>query len=254
MKAFMAFARKELTEALRTRKFLVLFAVFLLLGMMNPLFAKLVPVLLREFMPAGIEITLGEPTALDSWAQFFKNLPQTGLIVLVIMYSGVMANEISRGTLINLLTKGLTRRTVILAKYAVSCLVFTVCYAVCFGISYGYTAYLWPAQGVLHLALSVSCLWLFGVMLLAALVLGGVLFSSVYGSLLFTGGFVVLMTLAGIIPALRSFLPVRLASENMNLLNGALAPGDFYPAVLVAAVLTLGFVSAAVLAFDKKQL
>ncbi len=34
------------------------------------------PELIGSFMPEGIEITISEPTALDSWAQFFKNIPK----------------------------------------------------------------------------------------------------------------------------------------------------------------------------------
>jgi ABC-2 type transport system permease protein len=254
MKAFLAFAYKEFTEALRTRKILVLLAVYLLLGIMNPLTAKLVPTLLKEFMPAGMVITLSEPAAMDSWAQFFKNVPQIGLIVLVILFSGIMAGELSRGTLINLLTKGLPRRTVILSKAAMACCLFTVCYALCVGVSYGYTVYYWPGQSVPHLFTAIACLWLYSVMLLAALMLGGVLFKNGYGNLLFAGGLVVLMMAASIFPALRPWLPLRLANDNMGLLAGAFRPGDFIASVAVTIALTAGFLWAAVRVFDKKQL
>ena len=92
-----AFFKKELTEALRTHKLTVLGLVFLLFGIMSPAAAKFLPQILASAMPEGMNFTLPEPSAMDSWAQFFKNVNQMGLIVVVILLSGMMANELSRG-------------------------------------------------------------------------------------------------------------------------------------------------------------
>lgn len=70
--------------------------------MMSPLAAKLLPQILAS---EGISITLPDPSAIDSWSQFFKNISQMGLIVTVILFSGVLGTELSKGTLINMLTK-----------------------------------------------------------------------------------------------------------------------------------------------------
>src|SRR5665648_218973 len=105
MRAYLAFTKKELLENLRVYKILIMFMVFLLLGMLGPLTAKLTPKLLQSLMTDGIQIITREPTAIDSWAQFFKNVSQMGFIVLTILYSGMMANEFNHGTLINILTK-----------------------------------------------------------------------------------------------------------------------------------------------------
>lgn len=113
MKAYFAFTQKELLESLRTYKLLIMIIVFMFFGMLGPLTAKLTPQILESLMPAGMQVTMGEPTAFDSWAQFFKNVSQMGFIVVAILFSGIMANEFNRGTLIHPLTKGLPRSTVI---------------------------------------------------------------------------------------------------------------------------------------------
>ena len=46
--------------------------------------------------------------ALTSWEQFYKNLP-IGMVVFVLMFSSIVASELERGTLINILTKGMVR-------------------------------------------------------------------------------------------------------------------------------------------------
>ena len=254
MKSYLAFTNKEFCEAIRTYKLLIMGAVFLLLGMLNPITAKITPQLLKSFMPEGMLITIAEPTALDSWAQFFKNVPQMGLIVLVIVYSGIMANEFSRGTLINMLTKGLSRSVVILSKFTMAVSLWTISYTLCFGVTYAYTAYFWKGDMVSNILLSVFCLWLFGILLLACVILGGVLFKSSYGCLLFTGGFVVALLLINIIPKVQEYNPIILSSSNMALLTNEMSVSDFTLPIVICFVAAAGFVILAIALFNKKQL
>ena len=105
MRAYLAFTKKELFEFTKTYKLLLIVTVFLIFGFMNPVVAKFTPDLMESLMEEGIKISLPEPTIFDSWAQFFKNTTQIGLIVLVIIFSGLISNELSKGTLINMLDR-----------------------------------------------------------------------------------------------------------------------------------------------------
>lgn len=254
MSAFRAFFKKELCEAARTHKLTVMGLLFLLFGIMNPLTAKLLPEILSSVMPAGMSITLPAPSATDSWAQFLKNIPQMGLIVLVILFGGIMANELSRGTLTHLLTKGLSRKTVILAKFAVAALIWTAAYALCFGVTYVYTVYFWPMDRVQSLLVSSVGLWVFGLLLLSTLPLGGVLFRSGYGCLLLTGALVVVLYLLNILPVLQPYNPVMLSSDNMTLLTGQRSADDFTAPMLVSVGLITAFLYSAIAIFNRKSL
>lgn len=253
MNGLTAFIGKELCESLRTYKLIIMAIVFLLLGVMNPLSAKLMPEVLSAFLPEGMSLSLAEPSAMDSWMQFFKNVPQIGLIVMVILSSTMLSSELARGTLVNMLTKGLSRSSVILAKFISASLTFTAVYMLCFGVSFGYTVYYWD-DPVSHLPLSISALWAFGILLLASLILGGVLFRTGYGTLLFTGSFTVCLFLVHLIYGLKRFNPIRLASDNVSLLNGEMAGSDFTAAFIVCALLTAGFLLAAIVLFNRKQI
>ena len=55
---------------------------------MNPFAAKFLPEILASALPSGMTITLPEPSAMDSWGQFFKNISQMGIIVVVILFGG----------------------------------------------------------------------------------------------------------------------------------------------------------------------
>ncbi len=253
MRAYLAFTKKEFIEAVRTYRLLILAAVFLLFGMMNPITAKITPRLLESLMPEGVQITITEPTAMDSWAQFFKNVPQMGLFVVVILFSGILANEFSRGTLVNMLSKGLPRRVVILSKFSMSAVLWTGAYAMCAGVTAAYTEYFWTGDRVPGVLLAVFGLWLFGILLLSSLMLGGVLFKNGYGSLLSTGGFVVVLFLADFVPGVRDFNPVTLASGSMALLSGKLEAAGFLWPAAAGSLMTVAFLLAAVAAFNRKQ-
>lgn len=254
MKAYFAFTQKEILESIRTYKLLIMAMVFIFFGIFGPLTAKLTPKILGSLMPAGIEVTITETTAFDSWAQFFKNVSQMGFIVMAILFSGIMANEFNRGTLINVLTKGLARRTVILSKFTVAFLIWTVSYLLCFILSYIYTQYYWKSDGILNLSFSVFYLWIFGVMLISIIILGGVIFRSSYGCLMFTGGFIAILFLLNIVAKFNKYNPIGLATKNMSLLTGDVLPKD----LRTMAIMGIGIIFFSLLfamgIFNKKEI
>ena len=114
-----AFLRKEWMEWNRTGRTMVLLAVFVLFGIMNPAFAKLTPwmmeVMSESLAEAGIVAAAVQVDAMTSWVQFYKNIP-LGLIIFVLINSGSFTSEYEKGTLIPVVTKGLSRRKILAAK------------------------------------------------------------------------------------------------------------------------------------------
>ena len=129
MRGFGTFLKKEMTEMLRTYRAAVLMAVSLIFGIMNPLIAKLTPVLMKQFSEdfaeQGFVINKITVTAMDSWAQFDKNFPML-LLVAIVLLAGCYVKEYAKGTLIPLVTKGLSRRAVVLSKLLTQLLAWTV--------------------------------------------------------------------------------------------------------------------------------
>jgi ABC-2 type transport system permease protein len=122
MRSLIAFTKKEFTDQLRSGKVLFLGILFLLFGIMNPAVAKLTPWLLKLFADSlagsGITVTEATVSAIDSWAQFFKNIP-IGLIAFALLQSSVLTKEVSSGALILSLTKGLQRYKAVVSKSTV---------------------------------------------------------------------------------------------------------------------------------------
>ena len=254
MKQFIVFTKKEFFESAATFKLYILLAAFLIFGMMSPLLAKLLPDILKSVNLEGMIIEIPESSAIDSWTQFFKNVGQMGMLVLAIIFSGIMANEFSKGTLVNLLTKGLSRKNVILSKFFSATMIWTIAYLLCFGICYAYTAYFWEEVGISHGFLTFAAPWLFGELLIAVLMLGGTLFSNFYGSLLSSIVVVIVLNLISLIPNSAKYNPASLAGGTLALLTEAAKPSDFIPAVIVCSVLIVALIVETIIVFNHKKI
>lgn len=255
MRVFLAFSKKEVTESIRTQKILIMVAVFVIFGLLSPLTAKFTPQILKSL--GGIDPTalgMANPTAVDSWIQFFKNVSGIGLVVLAIVFSGLMANEFSKGAFIIMLTKGLHRSSVIFSKFAVSVMIWTISYVVSLAITWAYTAYYFDKVELNNAFLSFFALWLYGVLVISLLILGGVLFKTVYGSLLVSGGMAIILSLCNIIPKVETYNPATLVSINMALLTAKKAASDITPAVVICFCLIIITLLLSVLIFNKKQI
>lgn len=180
-------------------------------------------------------------------------MTQTGLIVTVVVFSGVISSELAKGTLVNLLAKGLSRTAVILSKYTCMALIWTASIILCFGLTYGYTVYLFPGDSQYSLPISVFCIWLFGAFLLAVLLLSAVMTKTGYGSLLGTGAAVAACLIMDIIPAAHRYNPVALVSDSMGLITGAAEMSSLYGAMLVSFLLALLSVFFSIIIFRKTQ-
>ena len=223
---------------------------------MNPAVAKMTPWLLEmmseSMAESGMTITVTAVTALDSWAQFFKNIPMA-LIVFVLLESGIFTKEYRTGTLTLSLTKGLHRYKVVVSKTTLLILLWSLGYWLCFGITYGYNAYFWDNSVAKSLLFSVVAYWVFGLFVIGLMVLFSVISRTGTGVLLGTGGVVFLSYLLAIVPKLNEYLPTRLA-DGTSLVYGLVASEDYVAALIIAGTLTLVCLVAAVPLFNKKQL
>ena len=251
MKGFAAFFKKEWLENWHNHRLLILTALFLIFGITNAPLAKYTPELLAA-LADGFTLDAA-PVALDAWTQFFKNASSLGMSIVIILFGSTLANEYSRGTLVLLVTKGLSRRAVILAKYVVSVLIMSGCYWLCYVLTYGYTAYYWPGNALPHTALAAAALWVLGLLYLALTLLGGVLFRQTFTAIVFTGGIVALLSLVNLVLTLALWNPLQLGAGTA-LISGEITPADLVAPLVVSLGLTLLALVVAVKRFDQRGL
>ena len=250
------FWHKEWLEQLRTGKLLLLGILFAAFGLMNPAVAKLTPWLLEAFSESmetgGITVTAAPVTAMDSWLQFYKNIPM-GLIAFLLIESGLFVKEYRTGTLVLLFTKGLARWKAAATKTLLLAVLWSACYWLCFGITYGYTAYYWDQSIVRYPGLAAVLWWVFGLFAVALTVLFSTLFRSEAAVLGATGGTVLLFALLGMVPRLKEALPLRL-TEGTALISGAADPKDYTLALLITAAASVVCLAVSISIFNKKAL
>ena len=256
MRAYLAFFKKELMDYSRSGKMLFLGILFVLFGIMNPAIAKLTPWLMElmaeELAQSGMTIAAVEPDALMSWTQFFKNIPMA-LIVFVLIVSNCLTKEYTGGTLVLMLTKGLARYKVYLAKATAALLLWSLGYFTCFAITYGYTVYFWDHSTVQNLIPAVLYWYVFGVLCICL----SLVFSTVYQSnvavAVTTGGAVLLSTLLGMLPKLADAVPTALLNSG-TLLTGAQSPATYTPALILSASLSVVALILGIPLFNRKTI
>ena len=256
MKSLFAFMKKEILEQIRTGKIILLGLLFVLFGIMNPAIAKLTPWILESVADtmesSGMVITSVTITAMDSWPQFFKNIP-IGLIAFVLIESSILTKEYCSGTLILSLTKGLERFMVVVTKATVLTVLWTICYWMCFGITYGYYAYFWDNSIAQNLVFSIVCWWVFGVMVVALMVVFSTLAKSNTGVLSGTGGVVFASYMLGKLPKCRKNMPSYLTDGN-SLIYGLTDAEKYMPSLIIAAGLSVICFVISIPIFNKRHL
>lgn len=256
MTSFIAFGKKELMEHTRGGRALLLLMLALLFGVMNPAIARLTPWLMElmsDSMEAtGLSVTAVKVDAIASWAQFYKNTSML-LVIFMLIFGDVLTKEYQSGTLINMLTKGLSRGKVIAAKASVLSCIWTVLYWVTFTVTYAYNMFFWPDTALSNPLLAALGWYVIGLWAISLLMLASVPAGSGTGALGITAGCFGLLYLLSTVPDLTDYLPVRLMS-GMQVLTSEAEPSDFMPAMSICLGLTVLQSIAAVLWFNKKAL
>lgn len=255
MKSMFAFMKKEWMEQVRSGRLVILAIIFVLLGIMNPAVAKLTPWLMElmseSMAEMGMTITEVQVDAMDSWTQFYKNIP-IGLIAFGLMQSSLFTKEYQSGTLVLTLTKGLERYKVVLAKTAVLLGLWSVYYWMCYSVTYCYNDIYWENSIASHLGFAALCWWLVGILVIAFMVLFSVLMDSNTAVLGCTGGVFLVIYLLGLLPKVKEYMPAMLMSSSA-LLTGGIEVNAYVKAMIVTVIMCIGFIALSIPVMNKRK-
>ncbi|MDK2903051.1 MAG: type transport system permease protein [Clostridiales bacterium] len=256
MRPLFIFMEKEWIEGLRSSKLMILVIVFVFIGILNPATAKLIPwmfeVMADSFEELGMTVSGMKIDAMTSWTQFFKNIPMA-LIAFLLIFSNSFTKEYQSGTLILVLTKGLPRNVVVLAKSLFMLISWTVGYWMCFGITYAYNAYFWDNSIANNLFFSAAIWYLFGLLTVCLLILFSVLQNNSGEILLEVGLCVIVGYVLKLIPVTKKFSVLTL-TDTAALLAGTAKPDSYIMAIVISLVLDCICIGTGVVCMNKKQL
>ncbi|GAB2567443.1 ABC transporter permease [Gracilibacillus alcaliphilus] len=185
----------ELLEAVRNIKFIWLTLFFTLLGVTQPLIDKYMEVIIKSF--GGVEGIMIDPNAPEPQANevllatFSGQFNQIGLIVLIISFMGMIANEKNSGVQGFIFTRPVSSLEYISSKLFGNWLISMVCIAIGSFISYFYTVYLFGYYPIVDFFLFLVCysVWILFVVSTA------VLFSTLIKSSMFIGVATILLSI-----------------------------------------------------------
>ncbi len=204
--------RKELLQQVRTRRILIVAAVFGLFGLTSPLLAYFTPQMLKAIPGAEQFASLvPTPSAADAMIQYIKNLTQFGFVLALLLGMGEIAGEKERGTASLVLCKPLTRTAFVLSKFSAQTLVYILGFGLAAVGGYFYTLVLFGSLDIGLFAL-LNLALLFWLLPYVALTLLGSVLGKTTGAAagIALGGIVILLVVSSI-PQIAALMPGALA-------------------------------------------
>lgn len=253
MSGFSAFLGKEFREILRTWRIWVLPGIVLFFAVTGPVIARFTPQLLRAVAPdTGLVIEIPDPTFLDAYLQWAKNLVQIVTFAIIIIFAGAISAERRSGTAVLALTKPLTRTAFVAAKYLSQGAFLIGTVAVGAVITWALTYGVFGAAPLPALVQATGVWLVWALMILGIMVFLSALVGSQAGAAGLGLGAFVLLSIATIWgPAVR-YSPVGLLNASSEIVLRRAAP-LLWPVVTGLALTGLAF-TAAVWTFSRKEL
>jgi ABC-2 type transport system permease protein len=117
MTGYRELLEKEVIEAWRTHRFVLVAALYVVLGIASPVIIRYLPELQGLFGPVEEELGFGELGLPDVIDLLVRNLVQFGSIAAVLLAMGAVAGEREHGTLRPLLARPVSRTAVLASKF-----------------------------------------------------------------------------------------------------------------------------------------
>ncbi|HNT75008.1 MAG TPA: YhfC family glutamic-type intramembrane protease [Anaerolineae bacterium] len=256
-RSFAAATRKELLQQWRTKRVIVVAAVFAFIGLASPLFAKFTPEIIRA-VPGAEQFAdlIPEPSVADVMTQYVKNLTQFGFMIAVLLGMGAIAGEKEKGTAALILCKPMPRWAFVCSKFVAQTLLYIAGFFIATLCTLYYTWFLFGPVDVGAFFFSNLLLLAWFMTYVAVTLTGSTLTKSVGAAAGVGLGGAVLLMLAGNLPMFGPLMPGALVAWASQLGLGTssdpvTANGG---AVAMALVIVVMCVLGAIAAFERQEL
>jgi len=239
--------KKELLEAWRSYRLLVVAAVLTSFGLLGPLSVKYMPDLLGALpnVPQGLADLMPPPNASLAVAEYVENIALFGAILALLVPMGALAGEKASGTAALVLSKPVGRGAFLMAKFLAHSATFAAGVLLAGLGAYYYTGLLFEWLDATRFMALNALLLLDLIAYMSITLFGGALFRSQLAAAGTGFGFLVGLGVLGAVPSLGNYLPAALVRWGLGLAQGAVGQ-PAWPALattvgLVLAALLLGW-------------
>ena len=260
--SFDIFLKKEISEQIKSVKGIVLVIVFLFVAVSSPLVAKLTPEIVKwametteEMMDMGaLFAMMPEPDSVTSYTEFFSSFNMMCLLALIIVFSGVVANEKSRGTAAYILTKNISRTEFIMSKFVSSLIFIFASVIITAGVLRIYTNLLFN-DGLVQLSSFV--IYFLILFLYLIFIMSIVLFSSIFAKNVTSATIMSFLVFIGFniwaaIPRVGKYAPPNI--NDFNVLLNAKDSRELTIGIIITLAFAVLFLIAGINLFNKQEL
>jgi len=242
----------EWLRLFRTPRWIALFGVYLVFGLLGPVTAKYLADILHQ-VQSEMTIIVPAPQARDGIVNYLSQVTQTGLVVVVVIAAGALAFDSRRGIAVFLRTRTSSMWRLLAPRLLVPIVTALLAYAVGLLAAWYETALLLgplPVEPMLggYICQAAYLAFVVTVVAAAAAVTRGVL--PTVGTAL---GVLILMSVVGSVSSLHRWLPSTLAGAQAELLTTT-ALTDFVPALIAAFAAGIALTGFAVYRLGRRQL
>lgn len=246
--------RKEMLESVRNYKALWLPAVFLLLGVMQPVVSYYLPDILAGAggLPEGAVIEIPLPTAPEVLAETLSQYNTLGALIIALSFMSAISGERAAGTAGLVLVKPVSHGAFVSSKWAAMLAVMFVSFAIGYMGAWYYTSLL---IGSVDAGSVLGSLLLYGLWLAfigtATLLFSALIRSGAGAAFAALGTAAVLSITSGLRPDALAWSPGRLAAHSAALLAEGRLPSGAWAAVIVTAAAIAAMIAAAAAALRR---
>ena len=250
------FLKKEFKEIFKTYKIWVVPLIFIFFGFMSPIAVKLLPKFLEAQMKTqSIVFKIPKPVATDALLQYFKNLSQMGALAVILLSMGLVSEEKARGTLHLILTKPVSRTSVIVSKFTAQAVLISFSVIGGAACCYLYTLVLFK-EGNIGLFSQSTVLYLIYYLLLLAITL---FFSTLFANQVAAGGLALIVFFGlTLLPSVSKLMAKYSPYALTILADGIIKKEEIFSAagwpLVIALVATCLFLLASCLAFNYQEI
>jgi ABC-2 type transport system permease protein len=230
--------RLEMLRWTRSARGIALISVYLFFGFAGPVMATYMDEI-AKLASSGVTIIAPEPRPADGIVNYVSQGSQTGMIVLTVIAAGVLSLDARRGLAIFYRTRADRPMQLLWPRYVTTTAIAVAAYVLGTAAAWLETTVLLgplPAGRVLLGAGLEAVFLLFAIAVVAAAATVGR--STLSTAAVSLAVLLIALPIAGILPAVGTWLPTKLLTAPAGLVNGTPA-GDYRPAVAVSLVATV---------------
>lgn len=240
----------EILRLWRTQRWLILFAVYGVFGLLGPLTARYLPDLIESIDESAVG-TLPQMTPEDGITQYIGNAAQMGLLAIAFVGAAALAFDANTEMAIYLRTRA-TIREIFTPRFVVTSVAAVAAFSFGMVIAYVGTGVLleWLDLGAVMIGSLLHAMYL--VFAVAVIGLVSSFIRKVPGVALLSVGLLILMALLALIPAVAPWLPSELVGAIDILVRGG--DFDFWRSLAMTILLIAGMVAFSIHRLERREL